>query len=592
MAQDLVNVPAIEALVRCLEAHDVRHVFGVPGGALTPLYEALRQRTNITHVLAKHEEGAAFMANGYARVRRSLGVCVATTGPGGTNALTGIAASYMDSVPVLLITGQVATRAVGRGPLQDSTSFGVDLVQVFRPVTKLSATIPHAERMPALVRRAIRTALADRRGPVHLSVPVDMMKHSVPYEHEPVHMQDGGAEGVARLVDRAAVARLGWLLTHARRPAILVGHGASISGAAAELAAVAERLQAPVATTPKAKGLFPEDHPLSLGVFGFGGHPVADRYLLGENVDVLVVLGSSLGELVTHAWDRRFRPSEALVQVDVDPAMLGNAFPVDLPIVGDVKATLCELLEVLNAITGSQRASQAEDLRRLRQESAIPPPIVTGLPTRTGMSPSAVPGALRAALPDSTLVFVDSGNSVSWMGRYFRVREPHTYFLSMGLASMGHAVAGAVGGSCAAGSGRPVVAVVGDAAFAMNGMEVHTAVEHELPVVWIVLNNGGHGMVSHGERLLFGGDDLGACHFRAPFRAKEVAEALGATGVRVSSAKDLEQATREAITRAGPTVIEVLIDRDEMPPSLISRARTVGASVDEAAISVPPSRLR
>lgn len=589
MVQDMENVPAIEALVRCLEAQNVRHVFGVPGGALTPFYEVLQRRKTITHVLAKHEEGAAFMANGYARVRRGLGVCVATTGPGGTNALTGIAASYLDSVPVLLLTGQVATRAVGRGPLQDSTSFGVDLVQIFRPVTKLSAALPHPDRMPALARRAIRTALADRRGPVHLSVPVDMMKHPIAYDAEP---PSHAGEACARVVDRSAVARLGWLLTHAKRPAILAGNGAAISGASAELAKLAELLQIPVATTPKAKGLFPEDHPLSLGVFGFAGHPVADRYFLGGEVDVLLVLGSSLGELVTHAWDRRFRPSEALVQVDIDAPMIGNAYPVELPIVGDVRATLAELLEVLNALPFTRPTSPAADLTRLRRESGVPPPLVTGLPSRSGMSPSAVPGALRAALPEPTLVFVDSGNCVSWMGRYFRVREPNTYFLSMGLASMGHAVAAAVGASFAAGEERPIVAVVGDAAFAMNGMEVHTAVEHERPVIWVVLNNGGHGMVSHGERLLFGGEDLGACHFRAPFRPKEVGEALGATGYRVGNARELEEATREALQLRRPAVIEVLVDRDEMPPSLISRARTVGASVDEAAISVPPSRLR
>ncbi len=222
-------MPAIHVLLRYLEGEGVDAIFGIPGGPISALYQALYERNKIRHILAKHEQGAAFMADGYARVRGGLGVCCATTGPGGTNALTGLACSYAASVPVMLLTGQVATKAFGKGALQESTEFGVNLVEIFKPTTKLSTMLMRPEQMPSLMRRLLRSALSGRPGPVHLSLPADVVKQEIPYapipkEHYRAH---------CAYVDREAIQEAARLLVEAESPALLVGHGAAISGARA-----------------------------------------------------------------------------------------------------------------------------------------------------------------------------------------------------------------------------------------------------------------------------------------------------------------------------------------------------------------------
>jgi len=577
----------VDVLLQCIEAEGVEYMFGVPGGAITPLHEALRQRDRIKYILAKHEEGAAFMANGYARVSRGLGVCCATTGPGGTNALTGVAASYADSVPVLMLSGQVSTRAFGRGSLQDSTAFGVDLVQIFQPVTKLSAMASSVSRAPDLVRRALRTALCGRPGPVHLSLPVDMLKQEVQWHQ----LAPSQYRAKAAFVDREAAAEAARALVGAERPCFLVGHGANIAGATEALTRLAELLQAPVATTPKAKGIFPEDHELSLGVFGFAGHRWAESYLLSDRVDVLVAIGTSLGELQTNAWDRSLLPSRAFIQIDIDPYEIGKNYPVDIGLVGDANATLREIADLAEDLLGG-RPRERGPIWEIREEAPRYVSVERLSRDASPMKPQLLVQEMRAVLPDDALLFVDSGNSVSWAVHYYEVRRPNTFFVNMGLASMGHATAAAIGGKLAA-PDKPVVALVGDAAFAMSGMEVHTAVDHGIPVVWVVLNDGGHGMVYHGEKMLLG-HDLGACHFRVPLDIAGLAMAMGAGSYRVETLDAFRSALEEALLRDEPCVIDARIDPEEIPHSLARRARTVAASVDNMALSIrmPKFRLR
>jgi acetolactate synthase I/II/III large subunit len=585
MAELPESATAIGVLVKCLEAERVEYIFGVPGGAIIPLHEVLFADHRIRYILAKHEEGAAFMADGYARVRRGLGVCSTTTGPGATNALTGIAAAYADSVPVLLLTGQVPTRAFGRGSLQDSTAFGVDLVSIFRPVTKLSTMLPHAERMPEFVQRALRTALSGRRGPVHLNLPSEMLKQSIPWiQKQPAQYRTNAAP-----VDLAAVAEAARLLVESECPCLLIGHGANLAGAWGELLSLAERLRIPVATTPKGKSVFPESHPLSLGVFGFAGHPRAEEYLLSDRVDVLVVVGSSLGELSTNAWESRLRPTKAFIHIDIDPCELGKNYAIDVGIVGDARAVLQKLNAEIESLLEGQ-ARSGDPLTDVRGQ--VPRYIEVQPASRSAapMKPQHLVEEMRAVLPDDAILFIDSGNCVSWSVHYYESRLPHTYFLSMGLAAMGHATAAAIGGKLAAPE-RQVVALVGDAAFAMNGMEVHTAVEYKIPVIWVVLNNQGHGMVYHGEKLMLG-YHLNACQFRVPLDVAALATAMGARAFRADTLDTFRAALEASVATDGPCVIDAQIDPEEVPQSLIRRARTVAASVDNSALSMRPPLLR
>jgi acetolactate synthase-1/2/3 large subunit len=564
-AAPIAEIPAPNAadvLVSSLEAAGVRCVFGVPGGNLVPFYEALSRSTAVRPILCKHEEGGAFMADGYARVSRGLGVCCGIAGPGATHALTGIAGAYCDSLPVLLISGQVATNVFGRGAIQDSTALGIDLVEMFRPVTKLSTMIVNGESTPRIVERALRTALTGRPGPVHLNLPGDIAKARLPHAPPPRSFRHLPATQPSDSELMRAVA----LLEQAESPAILAGNGVNLVGAWAELRRLAECAGIPVATTPKGKGAFPEDHPLSLGVFGFGGHLRAARHLAG-GVDVLLVVGSSLGEFQTNAWDVRLAPSRALIQIDIDPREIGKNYPAEVGLIGDARLSLAALAAELTARNAPPAPATSIPSHLLTIPRYIDEDLAVS--NAAPIKPQRVAASLRRVLPDNALVFVDIGNCLSWMIQYFEVREPGTFFLNLGLACMGWSIPAAIGGQLAAPE-RTVVGVVGDGAFAMMGMEVHTAVEHDLPIVWVVLNDSGFGMVDQGESLMMG-RSVSPSRYRHPIDAAAVAQALGAKGFRVDAPDAFEETVREALDLRRPCVIDVRIDPSEVPGTLRMR---------------------
>lgn len=548
---------AVYALLDLLEQHGVRHIFGVPGAAITPIYEALASRARIRHVLARHEEGAALMAYGCARVRRALGVCLVTTGPGATNALTGIAAAQADSAPVLLLSGQVSRHTSGRAPLQE-----LDLVQIYRPVTKLSVMPLSAARIIPTTERAIRTAMSGRPGPVHLNLPTDMLKETI--DLGPARA--GHAPGT--VFSPEAVARAAELIAAARRPAILAGSGVDVAGAWDELFELATRWSIRVATTPKAKGVFPENHQLSLGVMGLAGHARAERHLLENAPDLLLIIGTTLGEFATNNWDARLGRAGTIIQVDIDPTELGKNYPIDLGVQGDARIVLEALIDELQQRFGVPEA-------RLLALSA--PPIPRGSSAEPSaaqrLNPELVIRTLRDELADDALLFVDNGNCMLWAGHFFEARRAHTYMSTLGLASMGTAVAAAIGAKLAA-PHQQVVALAGDGAFAMNGMEVHSAVEHDIPVVWLVLNDSGLGMVRHGETLIYG-RDLGACRYENELDLASFARAIGASGYTVERSDQLRATLRAALDLGKPAVVDIKIDPNAVPAPLAHRAAAV-----------------
>lgn len=556
-----------QALVNILEQEGVTHIFGVPGGPLTGLFEATRHSKSIQFVLAKHECGAAYMAASHARVTGRLAVCCATSGPGATNALTGIAGAKADSLPVLLLTGQVALGAFGKGAIQESSVFETDLVSVFRPVTKLSVMLPSADRAVSMMQAAVRTALGGRQGPVHLNLPADLLRR-------PSQTKADSAPA-ARIrppaADPAAVREVASLLGAARRPVILAGHGTTQARAALELERVAHLLDCPVMTSPKGKGVFPESSRLSLGVLGFGGHQCAEDLLRSGDVDVLLILGSSLNEFVSSAWTLPISAKTAVIQVDLDPGSLGRNYAVDIPILADVGAFLRQL-ELEPDLSHQARVRRTHQPGRRGQ--GLPYEEAALLDSDAApLKPQRLMKELRAAMPDDALLFVDNGTSIIWGGHYFETRAAYTYYVDLGLASMGSAVAGVVGGALGA-PDRRCVALVGDAAFAMHGFEVHTAVEYGLPVVWVVLNNYGHGMVHQGDTLMHGAP-LGVSDFGGRIDAAAMARAVGARGVTVRDPQALRDALRMALQANGPTVIDALIDETEPVPTFARRVQTL-----------------
>lgn len=565
--QSTQTVSAVGALIAHLEAEGVEYIFGIPGGPVMPLYEAMHDSGRIRAIITKHEEGASFMADGYARVRGGLGVCCATTGPGATNALTGVACAHVDSVPVMVLTAQVAVAAMGKGAAQESSVQGIDVVDLYKSVTKSSLMLLAPDRMPDAARYLLRKALTGRTGPVHLSMPADMMKR--PIQLSPRTMQGYRTEPLS--FDRNAVRAACELLVKAKKPGIIAGHGVFLSRAWTELKRLAEKLRIPVATTPKAKGVFPENHVLSLGVCGFAGSPQADAHFLSGDVDVLLVVGSSLGELATHCWSDALRPRDALIQIDIDPTEIGKNYPVNVGIVGGAKTVLNEMLfhidRELRWTEGVDFTKREADVRRLKKST---PRYVreTGFDDDSSpIKPQRLMRELQENLPAKSIMFVDIGNVMAWAIHFFQANEPGMFQINLGLGSMGHAVSAAIGGKLAA-PDRPVIALCGDGAFAMNGMEVHTAVENQVPVVWVVMNNGGHGMVCHGERIMFKGK-LNTGKFRVPLNIAQMAEGMGAKAFRVQTPEEFRGAFQQALQAKGPVVIDTLVDPQEMPPLAI-----------------------
>ena len=545
-----------EILVKYLEQEGVEYIFGIPGGHLLPLYDALYKNDKIKPILAKHEAGAAFMAYGYAVTSGKIGVCCGTVGPGATNLVTGVASAYMDSVPVLVLTAQVGTTAIGKGALQEGAGVGrtVDQVALFEKITKLSTMEIRGKNMPDTIRRALRVALSGRPGPVHIDLPADVQGENIEADILPLSSY---RPVVVNSVNTAQIKMATDFLLKASKPAILVGYGAtSAPEANNSLVNLAEQLGTPVATTLRAKGIFPEDHPLALGCVGLYGTRAANSYLR-SGVDVLLSLGTSFHEFTSHCWDPAFIPSRALIQVDIDPTEIGKNYPVTLALVGDVNTTLKALVvEIGSAQRKGEDIKAFKDGNEYFSEDAM---FSDSLPVK----PQRLMKELRDVLPRDVVLFADIGNTLTWVERYFQAYPEGRFVTLSGLAAMGSASAACIGGKL----GRPqshVICMCGDGDFHMTGMEVATAASHGIPVIWVILKNSRLGMVYDIQSVSYQSRYISATFSDTDFVL--LARALGGQGYHVEKPSEIGTVMKEALQKQGPVVIEVSIDNTEIPP--------------------------
>ena len=558
---------AAEYLVDALGEAGVRHLFGVVGGTVFPIFTATVGR-QVQIVMAKHETGAAFMADGYARASGGLGCVRGDVGTRRHQPPHGSRRRVRRFDPDRRADGAGRNEVLRRGALQESSSEGVDIVDVFKQVTRYSILTFRADRLPAIWHKALRMATGGRPGPVHLSLPADVQEQEVqrPVKTSPMVHQ-------ARTYDRDAIKQAALHLLRARRPVILAGHGAILSNASDEIRVIAEMLDIPVATTPKGKGVFPEDHRLSVGPFGYSGSPLAQWHLLESGMDVLLAIGTSLGEWGTLGWDRRLQPSGALLHIDIDPYEVGKNYQATVPLIGDAKSGLTELAYEL-------RRQQQRYLHFRRGNGKLaPPPDRPRYLNAAAMESSSSPikpqrllRDLQDALPRDALVFVDGGANRSWAIHYWQSLYPRTFFCATGMASMGFGVAGAIGGKFAV-PDRVVISITGDGGFLMNGMEVSTAVHYNKQVIWVVMNDAGYGMIHHAFRMMKR-PDVGTRFPRVD--CARVAEGLGAQAFRIREPGQISRELIERIIESGrPTVLDVEIDSTEVAP-FGGRVETLG----------------
>lgn len=480
-------------LLEALKAENLSHVFMVPGGLVDPFLEAFYQVEGVSAVVACQEGGAAYMADGYARASGRFGACLVIGGPGITNTATAVEAARTDGSPLLVVSGQVPTGWEGRGGFQDSSPAALDDISILRPLSLASYAVENPCLVGHHLRGCFRSMLAGGQGPVHLSLPLDVQNAEF---DEPWVPLDQSFYRPA-VVDAQAMERVWSLLTpedEGQRPAnicILAGGGVEKAGAWGELRQFAERYQIPVATTLRAKGVLPEDHRLSLGVFGYAGHRHAIETILSDQVDVLLVLGSGLLQRDTMYWDPKMLPKRSLVHVDIDPTVPGRTWPVELPLIGDCGQVLRSLLAAEPSRAAALRAGNDRRLAWLREIRALGSQYYDEENLSSDavpMHPARVVHELRRAMPPEAALVVDSGAHRAFCGHYWRALRPHSYFSATNLGPMGWAIPAAVGIK-AAQPDIPLAVVTSDGCMLMHGMEIQTAARYGLPVIYVVINN-------------------------------------------------------------------------------------------------------
>lgn len=524
----------VEALVRA----GVDTFIGVPGGAISPVYDALLARADVRVVHARHETTAMFMAIGHARMRPESVPCVLTTsGPGVTNALTGIAAACGEGVPVLVLGGEVPTSKFGRGALQEGTSEAIDVVGMMRSVTRSAEPMTLAGRAPFQIAEAVRRARADR-GPVFLSLPLDVATTPIAARFA----EDEEEPPPTRLPPRVALARAAAALLSASRPLVLVGSGAR--HASAEVTALCRRLRAPAITSPKAKGIVSEAGDLCLGVFGYGGHPSALEWLTERRPDVVLAVGCGLNEVSTNSWSELIAGTSAFIQLDIDAAQFGKNYRTDIALHGDAKATVARLAA---ALPPPRRGVAGHVIRHYEPErttqDAVP------------LAPARALRLLQDTMPPDTVYTADIGEHLLFAIHYLQITAADQFITSVSLGSMGSGIGAAIGAKLAA-PDRPVVAVCGDYGWQMYGMDLNTCVQERLGVVFFVMNDHRMRMVEAGIDRIYGRGlpmDGPIVDFAVAARAH------GAHGALATTADELRRAVASRAPDV-PLVIDVRID--------------------------------
>ena len=535
-----MQLTGAEIVVECLKEQGVDTVFGYPGGAILYVYDALYKHSGeIRHILTSHEQGASHAADGYARATGKVGVCMATSGPGATNLVTGIATAYMDSVPVVAITANVGKSLLGRDSFQE-----VDIAGITMPVTKHNFIVKEVEMLAPVLRRAFHIARSGRPGPVLVDITKNVTGAKTEYERkEP--------EAVVRQTETIReedLEKAAEMIQAAKRPFIFVGGGAVISGAAREIEELAHKIQAPVCDSLMGKGAFPGEDPLYTGMLGMHGTKASNFGV--SHCDLLIAIGARFSDRVTGDTSR-FATRAQILQIEIDPAEINKNVIVDHSIIGDVKSVLQEL---------NPRVDEKEHPAWLAEVEALKNryPLKYDGDRLTG--PYVLQELYRITKGEA-LIVTEVGQNQMWAAQYYKYREPRTFLTSGGLGTMGYGL----GASLGAKLGRPdklVVNVAGDGCFRMNMNEIATAARYNIPVIQLVLNNHVLGMVRQWQTLFYG-KRYSATVLNDQVDFVKLAEALGAVGMRVTKREEVAPALEKAIALGRPVVIDCVIDSDD-----------------------------
>jgi acetolactate synthase-1/2/3 large subunit len=537
-----MKITGAEVIIKALEQEGVEVIFGYPGGAVIPIYDKLYD-SSIKHVLVRHEQAAAHAADGYARATGRTGVVIATSGPGATNLVTGIANAWMDSIPMVVFTGQVALAAIGRDSFQEADITGITL-----PIVKHSYLVRDVNKLASTIKAAFQLASTGRRGPVLIDIPKDVQTAEVEFDY-PEQVSFRGyrlpAEPSAAQIYQA-VKTIGL----SRRPVIYAGGGVIASGAAEELKEFAEKTRIPVTTTLMGKGAIPEDHPLSLGMVGMHGTYYAN-YAVSHS-DLLIAVGARFDDRVTGRLDT-FATQAKVIHIDIDAAELGKNVRPHHILNGDAKLVLQELL---SRVEIPQTKEWLDQIAVWKKEHPL-----SYCQDGDKIKPQYVIEQLRKLAGENAVVTTEVGQNQMWAAQYYKVSKPGTFISSGGLGTMGFGLPAAVGAQI----GRPddlVISISGDGSFQMNLQELATIVQQQLPIKIIILNNGYLGMVRQWQELFHNKRYSQTELIPVPDFVK-LADAYGIAGYRVQSPEEVGPVLEQALNHPGAVVVDIVIDREE-----------------------------
>ncbi len=525
-----------KALITALEKQGVELIFGYPGGATLPIYDELA-KSSIRHVLPRHEQGAAHMADGYARITGKVGVCMATSGPGSTNLVTGIATAYMDSSPIIAITGQVPRYMIGNDAFQEVDTSGITI-----PITKHNYLVQHAKEIPEIIEEAFYLASTGRKGPIVIDIPKDIQTETFSSEQAKSISLEGykpTTKGHSGQIKRAAT-----LLKRAQRPLLIAGGGVFHSNATEALQRLVEKFSMPVAYTLMGKSVFPNSHPLCLGLLGYHGRVESNSAVL--HADVILAVGTRFGDRSTGPVNS-YAPHAQIIHIDIDPAEISKNIDAHLPIVGDAN-------NILPLLTEQLPETKHDEWLELLKKTAEEHPLKGNM---TGVTIPNILRILKQVAPDPILV-TDVGKHQIFSAHYFPIDAPRCFISSGGLGTMGFGAPAAIGAK-ASNPSKPVVAVVGDGSFIMTCQEIAAAVEEKFPVVVLVMNDYCLGMIKQLQDSFYGKRHE-SCGLGRSVDYAKLAESMGGVGIRVTEESQIEPAIRTGLDEERITVIDCILE--------------------------------
>ncbi len=549
-------------LLESLKKEGVEIMFGIGGGSVIPLFDELHDDKDIDFMLTRHEKAAAHMADGYARATGKVGVCVATSGPGATNLVTGLATAHLDSIPIVAITGQVATHLVGNDAFQEADTTGIT-----RPVTKHNYLVTDVKELAHTVKEAFHIARSGRPGPVLIDLPVDVQKAECRFSYPKtisIRGYNPKVTGHKKQIEAAAKA-----INSSEKPVIYAGGGVIISNASPELEKMAQKGKIPVTGTLMATGCFPDDSPLSLKMLGMHGTYYANQAM--QKADLIIAVGSRFDDRVTGRLSG-FAPGAKIVHIDIDPTSISKTVAVDIPIVGDCKNVLKALLPLVEK---KERKAWHKQIKEWKDRH----PLTYRKDNK--LRPQYVIEQLDKLSGDNTIITTEVGQNQMWARQFYKYKKPRTFLTSGGLGTMGYGFPAAIGAKMGR-KNMNVIDVAGDGSFQMNIQELATAVINKIPVIIAVLNNNYLGMVRQWQELFFDKRYsqvcLGACHEKRVPDFAAIAEAYGAKGITVKTKKDVSGAIKQALKyKKGPVVIDFIVEKEENVYPMVP----AGAALDE-----------